>query len=279
MIFKTRFMLFIGALLASLSLQAQDRMMNIYLEPDINGTVYFQEDLEELNDLEPRPLLDGSGAGQGWMFVQYPGKYVGHVQASDVSAGKIVRNGSKAYLRADTGSPVLAVILDGDEAEVARVENGWATVYFEGEAPAYFRMDSSGPSSVAAVAPAGAVGKAKASNGAGAPPVLQEVKMQETLINAPVTSGIRPMSQSVARYVQGKFVPISSWDRIFGSDYRYRLVDANDDTIAYVKVEDTIVFGKLESYFGEKVEIQGVLRRIKGGVPIEITADNIRVLR
>ncbi len=277
----TRLMIFVGALIASMAAHAQDKMMNIYLEPDINGTVYFQESMSDLNKLEPRPLLDGTGAGQGWMFVQFPGKYVGYVPAADVS-GKSVRNGSKAFLRPDAASPVLAVILDGDEAQVSNVSGNWATVYFQGEAPAYFRMDSTGPASVAAVAPAATIGSvpsASQSTPAGSPPVLQEVKMQETAISAPVTAGIRPMSQSVARYVQGRFERISKWDSLFGSDYSYRLIDANDDTIAYVNVDDTIIFGKLESYFGEQVEIQGVLKRIKGGVPIEITANNIRVLR
>ncbi|WP_269538790.1 hypothetical protein [Cerasicoccus fimbriatus] len=287
--FKTRILLFLGACLASISLFAQDRMVNIYLEPDINGTIYFQESMDELNDLEPRPLLDGGGAGQGWMFVQYPGKYVGYVPDSEILANDTVRNGSKAFLRPDLASPVLAVIIDGDEAEVARIENGWATIYFEGEAPAYFRLDDSAASSAPALAPAATIGKAPQSasansapansSNAGNAPVLQEVTMQDTAINTPVTAGIRPMSQSVSRYIQGKFERITAWDRLFGSDYDYRLLDANDDTVAYVKVNDTIIFGTIESYFGQRVEIQGVMKRIKGSVPLEVTADNIRVLR
>ncbi|MBK1859669.1 hypothetical protein, partial [Cerasicoccus arenae] len=160
MMCKFRFMLCLSGLLMALAANAQDKIVSIYLEPDVNGTVYFQESMDDLDDLEPRPLLDGKGAGQGWMFVQYPGKYVGYVPSSSIGPGNQVINGSKAMLRAESDSPVLAVILDGEEAEVVREENGWATIYFTGEAPAYFRLNDNSPARVAAVAPPTTVGTA-----------------------------------------------------------------------------------------------------------------------
>lgn len=261
---------------------AQDRMMSMYLEPDVNGTVYFQESMTSLNRLEPRPLLDGSGAGQGWMFVQYPGRYVGYVVASDVN-GNSLNNGAKAYLRQDVNSPVLAVILDGGAAEVARVQDGWATVYFEGEAPAYFRMDQSAPASIAATAPAARVGAPSqapsATTAASAPPVLEEVVMQQSTLPTPAPAAVQPPNKSVARYLTGRLERVTIWDRTWGPDYDYRLVDANGDTYAYVNLDESLLFGPVESYWGQQVEIKGAITRRLGQVKLVIDTDSIRVLR
>lgn len=286
------------ALLAANAGFAQEQMVSMYLEPDINGTIYFQESMATLNDLEPRPLLDGAGAGQGWMFVEYPGKYVGYVQASEMNPGNNVRNGAKAYLRPDANSPVLDVILEGDQASVSRVENGWATVTFVGEAPAYFRSRADAPASAtitapipaqAPTAPAPTSRPVTATNPAytpspnpvptGGPPVLEEVVMQESSTLTPAPAKLQPPAQTVARYLQGRLEPVSAWDRTFGSKYQYRLINANDDTIAYVVLDESLLFGTVESYWGEQVEVQGVMKKITGTVPLEITARNVRVLR
>jgi len=285
---------------------AQEQMVSMYLEPDISGTIYFQERMSVLDQLEPRPLLDGSGAGQGWMFVQYPGTYVGYVPSSEMNPGNVVRNGAKAHLRPDMSSPVLAVILDGDDAKVSRVENGWATVTFVGEAPAYFRPREEGSASATITAPVAAApapaAPTPASTGpvklTGAPnpafkaspnptsaptsggaPVLPGVVMQESPTLTPAPTKIQPPAQSVARYVQGRLEPVSVWDRTFGSKYKYRLINANDDTIAYVVLDESLLFGTAESYWGKQVEIQGVMKKLIGTIPLEITASNVRVLR
>ncbi|MBK1859599.1 hypothetical protein, partial [Cerasicoccus arenae] len=109
-------------------------------------------------------------------------------------------------------------------------------------------------------------------------PVLEEVVMQEAVLTPPAPASLKPPGQNVARYLQGKFERVSSWDRLFGSDYKYRLVDENGDTIAYVIVDNSLFFGPAETYWGQQVEIQGVLRRITGSVTLEIRAGNIRVL-
>lgn len=291
-----RFLLALGAVMAAATGHAQDQMKSMYLEPDINGTVYFQESMSVLNDLEPRPLLDGSGAGQGWMFVQYPGTYVGHVRATDLTAGNKVRGGSKAYLRADANSPVLSVIVESDKARVSRVDNGWATVTFVGEAPAYFRE---GPNAPASAPPLEIVGDVNtppapatpaprnpaprpapaAQSTSGGPAVLPEVVMEDSPTLTPAQPKLRPPSQSVARYLQGRLEPVSVWDRTFGSDYKYRLINQEDETIAYVVLDESLIFGPVEDYWGETVEIQGVMKKITGTVPLEITAGSVRVIR
>lgn len=294
-----RFLLIVSTLFLGLSAHAQDRMMSMYLEPDANGTVYFQESMTNLNRLQPRPLLDGSGAGQGWMFVQYPGTYVAYVQAADLTANNQVRDGSKAYLEPNASSPVMSVIIDGDNATVSRVQNGWATVTYVGKAPAYFRADQSSvtpaqpleiiadtnaPATPApratqpAAAPRPAPRPAQ-TNPAGGPPVLEEVVMQESAQLPPAQPNLRPPAQSVARYIQGRLEPVSVWDRTFGSKYKYRLINANDDTIAYVVLDDSLIFGPVEDYWGKTVEIQGVMKKITGLVPLEVQAGAVRVIR
>ncbi|MGE9295857.1 MAG: hypothetical protein ACQKBV_06185, partial [Puniceicoccales bacterium] len=263
---------------------AQDKMVSIYLEPEESGTVYFKESMNYLDDLDPRPLLDGSGAGKGWMFVLYPGKYVGYVSRQDIGPGPSVRDGAKAFLRPDESSPQLAVILDGDVAEVAREEGEWAVVYFQGQAPAYFRSEAQGgavsvssmpapqPTQQAAQTPPPAPQSAPASQtpaaAASAAPVLEEVVMQE----APMPTSVAPSSprvpaQTVERYVQGTIKPVTAWDRLFGTEYKYRLVDANDETMAYLLLDDVILFGPIEGYWNKRVEVTGVVRRISGSIP------------
>lgn len=261
---------------------AQDKNVSMFLEPDANGTVYFTASLERLQDYDPKPVLDGKGAGQGWQFVHYPGKYVGYVAMSDLDPGPEVRDGTKAFLRPDTDSPVLAVILEGEEAEVVRERGGWATVYFQGEAPAYFRPDLTAealpPAPVAAPPPA------ETPPPADAPvvddtPVLEEVVMQESVVPAPQSKVPGIPGPGLPRYLQGTFKPVTVWDRLFGSDYQYRIVDADDDTLAYVVIDNALLFGPVEGYWDQRVEIQGQIRRISGSVPFEIKARNLRVLR
>ncbi|WP_268244948.1 hypothetical protein [Cerasicoccus arenae] len=43
-------------------------------------------------------------------------------------------------------------------------------------------------------------------------------------------------------------------------------------------MDNSLFFGPAETYWGQQVEIQGVLRRITGSVTLEIRAGNIRVL-
>ncbi|MEO0795785.1 MAG: hypothetical protein AAFX93_11505 [Verrucomicrobiota bacterium] len=278
----TRFLTWLLVTLSVGALSAQEKVVSIYLEPDANGTVYFQETMTNINEFDPKPVLDGSGAGQGWMFVHYPGRYVGYVQDSDLGpTGSTVRDGAKAYLRPSTTSPVLTVILDGDEAEVARREGAWATVYFQGKAPAYFRIDDDTPVILASTAPAATLGTA--AEPAPAPdnaPILEEVVMEEAVLPvSPPSTGTRPPSQTVARYVQGIVKPVTAWDRLWGSDYEYRLVDSEGDTLAYLVMDNTILFGPVETYWGKRVEVTGTVRRISGSVPFEIQAGNIRILR
>jgi len=313
----------LGLILVSAA-SAQDKLVSIYLEPDENGTVYFKESMKKLNKLDPKPLLDGEGAGKGWMFVLYPAKYVGYVAREDIAPGPTVTDGSKAFLRPDPSSPQLAVILDGDAAEVAREEGNWAVVYFEGQAPAYFRSEAQGGAqTIPAAGPASTTQKsvsvtktqtpppqpqsAPASQtpdpqAAPAPkpkprtatvsdartgattsvtttPVLEEVVMQEAPIpSAPVSRPSGP-SPSVERYVQGTIKPVTAWDRLFGTKYEYRLLDQQNETIAYVVLDRALLFGSVERYWDKTVEVTGVVRRISGSVPWEVKASNIRILR
>jgi len=357
-----------GLLVAHDAAAQRDKMVSIYLEPDENGTVFFRESMAKLNQLDPKPLLDGEGAGKGWMFVLYPGKYVGYVSQEDIGPGPSVLDGAKAFLRPDPNSPQLAVILDGDVAEVARLEGNWAVVYFQGQAPAYFRSEAQGgaqtveaPAGPAEPAPttmaqsrsvsesrtsvtqtasvsgtrspsasttqspsASGSRSASLSSGSGASasvgqvpwteagqqtatqsvssqrstqyaaspqdgsttaitttPVLEEVVMQEAPLPVPVPVPVRtPVpSQTVERYVTGSIQPVTAWDRLFGTDYQYRLLDADGDTSAYLVLDRALVFGPFENYWGKPVEVTGVVKRIPGSVPWEIRASNIRMLR
>lgn len=126
-------------LLAALLAKAED--VSVFLEPSVDGTVYFKEDLETLNKRSPKPYPEGQEVTE-WMQLQYPGTYVGHVEPSFVSDDMAVAQGASIHLRPQKSSPIMATVTDSFKPQVIEIGPNWATVFYEGNATAYFRWPS-----------------------------------------------------------------------------------------------------------------------------------------
>lgn len=130
------------SLLAARPAAAED--VSILLEPSADGTVYYKESLEAVNKRNPTPYPPGQDVTE-WMQLEYPGTYVGHVKPSFVNEDMTVANGAPIHLRPQESSPVLATVDGSFTPQVIELGPNWATVFYEGDATAYFRWPSRRP--------------------------------------------------------------------------------------------------------------------------------------
>ncbi len=128
--------------LAAIPLAAQS--VSIYLEPTKEGTIYFKEDLAELNKRNPQPYPPDLPKTE-WMTVQYPGTYVGYVQPESINDDMTVKPGTAILVRPLVGGRTLAVVDDSIEPQVIEMGPNWCTVYYEGDATTFFPWPSERP--------------------------------------------------------------------------------------------------------------------------------------
>lgn len=212
-------------------------LVDLRILPDTNAPIYTQADIGVLDRFNPQPLVTKDFIGQGWETILYRGNYTGYVRNGTL-AGEYVRPDTKIYMGPTEDSPLMQTLQSARQAKFEeRVNSEWSKVTFNGVIPLYFMRNNS--------------------------PQMQ---------GSATAGNSSAFERDISRTYIGKLERVGSLSRLFGGNYEYQLVDANDKTVAYVDLSNALFVGRVENYWNKWVSIEGVSRQRAGSVPLVIEA-------
>ncbi len=278
----------------------------LYLEPDANSTVYFKADAAHLKKLPSTAYPRGEAHAQ-WRKVDYEGEYVGYVKSIQVEADNTVKPGTYIFLDPNGSSPVIAQSANGSDTIAMGRGDEWSPVAHTGKGYAYYQSSAmEEPVSYA---------QAEEQGGQPQPEPIMSVSVEQTGSNeplevvthehvgadehtqpppvevepvapAPVPIPVEYRAEEMAklsdsklmrRYV-GRFVRLSGFDKIFADhDYAYVLENSDGETIAYLDINDVLIFLPIEDYFGKQVVIDGTVENVNEEPPMVLKARFIQL--
>lgn len=109
------------------------------------------------------------------------------------------------------------------------------------------------------------------------PPSLEAIMVPPpppTTVFAPTP----PSSREVARTWQGKLVRMSGFSRLFNPKYTYQLEDPSGRAIAFVDLDEALLFYPVENYWDRRVQVEGTAEQLLNRTPILIKARSIRMI-
>ncbi|WOO41653.1 hypothetical protein [Rubellicoccus peritrichatus] len=270
---------------------AQEQV-SLFLEPNDTGTVFAKETLEDINSMGPTPYPADQEVTE-WMTVDYTGNYVGYVEPANINKDLTVRKGSPILLQPKRDSRTLTIVDDTVSPQIIELGDDWVTVYYNGNAPAYFQW----PSNTAAAEPeivtvTSAPVVASTETVTEAPLVITDTPPPASTVAAPpppvleeiaVTQQpqVLPMpppaitSKQIIRTWEGKIVEIKGISGWF-NEYDYALEDPQGKRIAYVDFNGVLLFKPMDAYLDVPVVIDGTAEKIVNTTPILIKARFIR---
>lgn len=284
---------FAQIILFPLIVTAQEEVA-LFLQPNNDGAVFAKETLTEINELGPAPYPAGQETTE-WMTVNYPGSYVGYVEAANINKDLTVRKGSPIILQPKRGSQTLAIVDDSISPQIIELGEDWVMVYYEGNAPAYFRWPSAAPAVEPEVITVSSTPIAAASEpvvteaplaindvppaasavAAPPPPELEEIVVTQQQAQVLPMAPPALTSKQIARTWEGKITEIKGISGWFNK-YDYALEDSRGKRIAYIDTKGTLLFKPMDAYLDVPVVVDGTAEKIVDSVPILIQARFIR---
>jgi len=295
-------------------LTAREKEIPVYLEPDSSSSQVASIDPDQFHLIEYFPVLDEAKAREGWLFAEYDGTFVGFVDPGTVTKGLNIQSNTPVYLRPDSGSPVLALIQEGDSVEIKQVGTDWVEIEFQKRVPVYFKdpdfedPDAPEEETEPATPPQPERGertlrnedsreepipvepltreedRRQGENETGNTEVLEAIETPPAPRVAPGLSPNRDTptqapsgspAYDTPRYIEGKLVRAT---RLFGFKprYRYELKSAGGKHMAWVDLSNVLV-QSLAPYMDKQVRIYGEIRPLKANDDLIVFARTIRL--
>jgi hypothetical protein len=204
----------------------------------------------------------------GWVATRFNGPINGYVETKDVAKGLFAKAGAVIRAGASTSDPIITMVNESDQADVASVEGDWAKVVLRKEILLFFNP----------LPPSARPSASSLETGPAPAPSTSTMAPAPRSGRAPaVRTGPNP-ADAAPRVFQGY---LARTRRILGTGPKldYQLVDESNRRIALLDFSALLLTEPIENYEGRPVSIFGpaVDRPEAGGLVIRV--ETLRLAR
>ena len=260
-------LLSVSFLLTTLGLKAQETI-SLYLEPNTSGYL-----VDTMPSDDPRldsavQMTYDSSQPMIWKWFELERNFEGYVGKTYVTKGLTIKEGTPVYFVPGNEKAFLAILEEGNNAQVIGLENDWAKISVQASIPVYFESD-------APVVSEEPVATSDNSDDFIDQSSIAKDSVPQAQEPVALTSSRNLSGNLLDRKIEGRLRPYRPYTPLIKPKYEWEIVDKRNKRIAFVDPKNLILDRPLETYNGLLVNLTGSLKKINEGRDILIVAKQI----